>query len=629
MVIIVTHNSIPYTVPKYSTPFDLFTSNNLHHPLLVYIDSTLSDLSEPFTNDCTIVDVEFDSAIGKNTFWHSSAHILGYAIMRLFPDAKLASGPPTLNGFYYDVEIERPLTAIDLENIKTEALKIIKENHKYLKSEMTREDLIKYYSTNRFKQFYVERASDGIVYTIGEFVDFCRGPHINQTGLVKVFSVEKSGASHFKADHNSLHMTPLQRVYGISFPSKALFKEYKNKLEIAKTQDHRRIGSEHQLFFFSDLSPGSCFFTPEGTIVYKALVSFIQEEYRKRGFKEVITPNIFSTKLWEQSGHLSNYKENMFIMDVDKEEFALKPMNCPGHCLIFKNSTRSYRDLPLRYADFGVLHRNELSGTLTGLTRVRRFQQDDAHIFCTMDQVEEEIRSCITFLEDVYKLFNFKYELALSTRPEKFIGQIQTWDNAELKLKKALKGRKYIINTGDGAFYGPKIDITLEDVYGRMTQCATIQLDFQLPERFDLSYCDSENMGCRPVIIHRAIFGSIERFFAIIIENYGIKLPFWLSPWQIAIINTKDNGDYAQSIVSRLWKYNVFHFKDSLTLQKQIRLAETKGYRLIIVVGSNEKNNESVNVRGIGEIKIDVFEKVIERMVNERIEYNEAVNFKK
>lgn len=688
MHITVKHHSGTYTVPLNTSAYAFFTLHNLKHPLLVYINSHPKDLTHKLTKDTTLIDINFDTLIGKSTFWHSSAHILGYAILRLFPQARLASGPPTQNGFYYDVDIGRPLIADDLERLEAEAMKIIKENYKFVKSEMGRDELRVLYAGNPFKRLFVERARDGIVYTVGAFIDFCRGPHIHQTGLVKVFKVVKSGASHFKTGSTKTNLVnheltqnvnnsdlcdeerskddlsnksvqdikiedgnknanvnanltqeiekmniegadldgvPLQRVYGISFPSKNTYKEYQARLDIAKLRDHRRIGSESQLFFFSDLSPGSCFFTPEGTFIYKSLVSYLQEEYKKREFKEVITPNIFSTKLWEQSGHLTNYKENMFILGVDEEEYALKPMNCPGHCLIFKHTSRSYRDLPLRYADFGVLHRNELSGTLTGLTRVRRFQQDDAHIFCALEQVEDEIRACISFLKDIYDKFNFKYELALSTRPEKYIGSIETWDDAERKLESALKNEKYTINPGDGAFYGPKIDITLEDAYGRKTQCATIQLDFQLPERFDLIYWDNDGNGKRPVIIHRAIFGSIERFLAIIIESYGLKLPFWISPWQIAIINTKDNSDYAHEIAKSLWKYNVIHMKDSLTLQKKIKLATTKGYKIILVVGNEEKLNNSVNVRGVGEVSLECLKRLIEVMVVERVEYDVAV----
>lgn len=645
--ITITHESGTYTVPMHTTPLDFFKQNNLPHPLLVYANSTLSDLTQTLSCDTSLVNVDFASQTGKSTFWHSSAHILGCAIKRIFPHASLASGPPTANGFYYDVDIGRPLTPSDLVDIEAEAAKVIKENLRFVRSEMTSDALFEMYEGNPFKKFYVKKAADGVVYTIGEFVDFCRGPHINRTGLVKVLKLVKHGSSHFKAtthledvaEENNLNSkmedlnimeialngTPLQRIYGVSFPSKALYKEYQTRMEMAKTRDHRRVGSEHQLFFFSDLSPGSGFFTPDGTFIYNSLIAFIQEEYKRRGFKEVITPNIYSTKLWEQSGHLSNYKENMFILGVDEEEFALKPMNCPGHCLIFKHTTRSYRDLPLRFADFGALHRNELSGALTGLTRVRRFQQDDAHIFCALDQVEEEITACIAFLENVYKTFNFKYELALSTRPDKFIGDIETWNEAEEKLRKALQGHKYTINPKDGAFYGPKIDITLEDVYGRKTQCATIQLDFQLPERFDLTYWDSDGNAKRPVIIHRAILGSVERFIAILLENFGTKLPFWLSPWQIAVINTKGNHEYAQLITKRLWKFNVCHFKDSLTLQKQIRMAEMKGFRLIVVVGDLEKENKSVNVRGKGDVEFGVFKRNVEKMMEKRIEYDEAV----
>lgn len=361
--------------------------------------------------------------------------------------------------------------------------------------------------------------------------------------------------------------------------------------------DHRKIGNEMDLFFFHKYSPGSCFWLPEGAHIYNKLIEFIRGEYSKRGFSEVITPNIFSTELWKESGHYQNYKDNIYM--IEKEDFALKPMNCPGHCLLFRSMERSFKELPVRFADFGVLHRNEISGALSGLTRVRRFQQDDAHIFCQRDQVQNEISKCLEFLDHVYKIFNFTYELFLSTRPEMYLGELSEWDEAEKALKNALEFNKhpFKINPGDGAFYGPKIDIVLNDALGRKCQCATIQLDFQLPQRFGLKYTSHDGTFKTPVIIHRAILGSIERMIAILLESYGKRLPFWLTPRQIAIIPLYAE-DYAASIKDTLKEFKIKVFDEKgLSFNKKIRNAETSGYRMVCVVGKKEEADQQINIR--------------------------------
>ena len=361
------------------------------------------------------------------------------------------------------------------------------------------------------------------------------GPHVRDTGFVKAFKLTKTSSSYWegKADAETL-----QRVYGISFPEPRLLKEWEKFQEEAAKRDHRKLGKEQGLFFFHHLSPGSCFFTPRGAHIYNSLINFIKSEYRVRGFKEVITPNIYNSKLWEQSGHWQHYAENMFTFESEKELFALKPMNCPGHCLLFDSAVRSWRELPLRLADFGVLHRNELSGALTGLTRVRRFQQDDAHIFCRAEQIEQEVSAAIDFMKTVYSVFGFTFDMVLSTRPDQYLGDLKDWDQAEAALAAALDkfGQKWERNEGDGAFYGPKIDITVKDALNRLYQCATIQLDFQLPNRFDLHYTSDTGAKVKPVIIHRAIFGSLERFIAILTENFGGKWPFWLSSRQAIVL---------------------------------------------------------------------------------------------
>uniref|UniRef100_A0A8C8LZ61 threonine--tRNA ligase n=1 Tax=Oncorhynchus tshawytscha TaxID=74940 RepID=A0A8C8LZ61_ONCTS len=427
----------------------------------------------------------------------------------------------------------------------------------------------------------------------GPLIDLCRGPHVRHTGKIKALKIHKNSSTYWegKAD-----METLQRIYGISFPDPKMLKEWERFQEEAKNRDHRKLGREQDLFFFHDLSPGSCFFLPKGSYIYNSLVDFIRSEYRKRGFQEVVTPNIYNSKLWQTSGHWQHYSDNMFSFEVEKEVFALKPMNCPGHCLMFDHRPRSWRELPLRMADFGVLHRNELSGALTGLTRVRRFQQDDAHIFCTMDQIEEEIKGCLDFLRTVYDCFGFSFKLNLSTRPEKFLGEPAVWDQAEKQLENSLNefGEKWVLNPGDGAFYGPKIDIQIKDAIGRYHQCATIQLDFQLPIRFNLTFQ-------RPVIIHRAILGSVERMIAILTENYGGKWPLWLSPRQVMVVPVGPTlDDYAQKIRDDFHRGGLMTDVDcdaSCTLNKKIRNAQLAQYNFILVVGEKEKTSETVNVR--------------------------------
>uniref|UniRef100_A0A7N6ACX3 threonine--tRNA ligase n=1 Tax=Anabas testudineus TaxID=64144 RepID=A0A7N6ACX3_ANATE len=431
------------------------------------------------------------------------------------------------------------------------------------------------------------------VYRCGPLIDLCRGPHVRHTGKIKSLKIHKNSSTYWegKAD-----METLQRIYGISFPDPKMLKEWEKFQEEAKNRDHRKLGREQDLFFFHDLSPGSCFFLPKGAFIYNTLIEFIRSEYRKRGFQEVVTPNIYNSKLWQTSGHWQHYSENMFSFEVEKETFALKPMNCPGHCLMFDHRPRSWRELPLRMADFGVLHRNELSGALTGLTRVRRFQQDDAHIFCSMDQIEEEIKGCLDFLRTVYEVFGFTFKLNLSTRPEKFLGDPEVWEQAEKQLENSLNdfGEKWVLNPGDGAFYGPKIDIQIKDAIGRYHQCATIQLDFQLPIRFNLTFK-------RPVIIHRAILGSVERMIAILTENYGGKWPLWLSPRQVMVVPVGPTcEEYAQKITQEFHNSGLMTDVDldpGCTLNKKIRNAQLAQYNFILVVGEKEKTSNTVNVR--------------------------------
>uniref|UniRef100_A0A665VUU6 threonine--tRNA ligase n=1 Tax=Echeneis naucrates TaxID=173247 RepID=A0A665VUU6_ECHNA len=436
------------------------------------------------------------------------------------------------------------------------------------------------------------------VYRCGPLIDLCRGPHVRHTGKIKALKIYKNSSTYWEGRSD---METLQRIYGISFPDSKMLKEWERFQEEAKNRDHRKIGKDQELFFFHDLSPGSCFFMPRGAFIYNTLTEFIRGEYWRRGFQEVASPNIYNSKLWETSGHWQHYSENMFSFPVEDDIFALKPMNCPGHCLMFGHRPRSWRELPLRLADFGVLHRNELSGTLTGLTRVRRFQQDDAHIFCTMDQIESEMKGCLDFLRCVYDVFGFSFQLHLSTRPEKYLGDIAVWNQAEKQLENSLNefGEPWKLNLGDGAFYGPKIDIKIKDAIGRYHQCATIQLDFQLPIRFNLTF-DGDDKA-RPVIIHRAILGSVERMIAILTENYAGKWPLWVSPRQVMLVPVNPScEDYATRVCKQFTEAGFMADADldsSCLLNKKIRNAQLAQYNFILVVGEKEKMTNSVNVR--------------------------------
>ena len=465
--------------------------------------------------------------------------------------------------------------------------KISKEKQPFERLEMKKSDLLEMFKYNQFKLRILNervKTETTTVYKCGSLIDLCRGPHVRHTGKVKAMEITKNSSTYWegKADAETL-----QRIYGISFPDNKQLKEWRQFQEEAAKRDHRKLGREQDLFFFHELSPGSCFFQPKGALIYNKLVQFIREEYWKRGFQEVISPNIYNAKLWQTSGHWDHYAENMFKIDVEKEQFGLKPMNCPGHCLIFDHGIRSWRDLPLRMADFGVLHRNELSGALTGLTRVRRFQQDDAHIFCMPEQIKDEMRGALDFLQHIYSTFGFSYQLKLSTRPESFLGDVEVWNQAEKMISDSLdeSGLPWKLNPGDGAFYGPKIDITLMDALRRQHQCATIQLDFQLPIRFNLSYIDEKGEKKHPVIIHRAILGSVERMVAVLLESFGGKWPFWLSPRQAMVVPVAAPfNEYAQTVQKQLKEAGFMceaNVDNTETMNKKVRNAQIAQFNFI------------------------------------------------
>ncbi|KAJ3515363.1 hypothetical protein NLJ89_g1814 [Agrocybe chaxingu] len=565
------------------------------------VDGELWDLERPLEKSCQLELLDFEHPEGKKVFWHSSAHVLGEAAERHY-GCHLCLGPPTEDGFFYEMGIEdRPVTNADYPALEKVSESAIKDKQKFERLVVSKEKLLEMFNYNKYKQYLIQtKVPDGTsttVYRCGPMVDLCVGPHIPHTGKIKAFMITKNSACYFLGDANN---DSLQRIYGISFPDKKQLTEYKAFLVEAAKRDHRKIGKDQELFFFNDLSPGSCFFLPHGTRIYNSLVELMRTEYFKRGYQE----GKFTSKLWETSGHWQNYKEDMFILDVEKEKWALKPMNCPGHCLIFDSRDRSYRELPIRMAEFGIIHRNEASGALTGLTRVRRFVQDDTHVFCMPSQLEDEISALFDFMQHVYGLFGFEFSLELSTRPDNYLGEIETWNQAEDQLKQALEKHypgKWELNPGDGAFYGPKIDITIRDALRRSFQCATIQLDFQLPERFNLKYRSAdESVMPRPVIIHRAILGSLERFIAIITEHFAGKWPFWLSPRQVLVIPVAaPYKEYAAEIAGRLEGQGLFADVDNgdNTLPKKIRNGEIAQYNFILVVGQEELDARSVNVR--------------------------------
>merc|ERR1712002_248326 len=589
-----------------TTPYDIavgISKGLADNCVVAKVNGELWDLDRPLEQDVKLELIKFDDEEGQAVFWHSSAHVLGEAMERVYA-GHLCYGPPIEQGFYYDMHSADYSVRDDDYKVLDDLVKtIVKEKQPFERLEMKKSDLMEMFKYNEFKlRILREKVTTDTttVYRCGPLIDLCRGPHVRHTGKIKSMAVTKSSATYWEGNSEA---ESLQRTYGISFPDNKQMKEWKLFQEEAAKRDHRKIGMQQDLFFFHELSPGSCFFQPKGAHIYNKLLTFLKEEYWKRGFQEVISPNIYNAKLWKTSGHWDHYAENMFRFDIEKEAFGLKPMNCPGHCLMFDQTTRSYRDLPLRMADFGVLHRNELSGALTGLTRVRRFQQDDAHIFCRADQIKSEMSGCLDFLKHVYSIFGFTYQLRLSTRPEKFLGDIEVWDKAEADLSASLDGAglPWKLNPGDGAFYGPKIDITLQDALKRQLQCATIQLDFQLPIRFNLNYIDEKGEKRHPVMIHRAILGSVERMIAVLTENFGGKWPFWLSPRQAMVVPVAPlYNDYAKEVVE-LVRAKGFCVEADVdngnTMNKKVRNAQLAQYNFIFVVGEKEQSNRTVNVR--------------------------------
>lgn len=565
------------------------------------------DLSHSLCDNDHVEILTFNSDEGKRIFWHSSSHVLAQAVQELFPDAKLAIGPAIEKGFYYDFDTEKPFSPDDITAIEEKAREIIKRKNAIHRSEPSPEDLNRYYAQrNEIYKLELLEELEGTpsVYHQGDWQDLCRGPHLPNTGLIKAFKILSIAGAYWRGNENN---KMLQRIYAISFPKQSLLDEYLTLLEEAQKRDHRKLGKELDLFSFHQEGAGFPFWHPKGVVLYNLITDYSRKQHLAAGYQEVKTPIILNEELWHRSGHWDKYRENMYFTDIDEATHAVKPMNCPGHLLIYRSSTHSYRDFPLKYFEFGLVHRHEKAGVLHGLFRVRQFTQDDAHIFCTPDQIEEQITEVMRFIMDMYKVFGFhEYKIELSTRPENFIGSIDVWDRAEEALKNVLAHQniEYQLNPGDGAFYGPKIDFHIKDVLQRSWQCGTIQLDFSMPERFGLEYTDTDSRQKRPVMIHRALFGSMERFIGILLENFGGALPLWLAPVQVRILPISDKfRDYAQLIVNKLLKEGIRAELDTRNekVGYKIREAEVHKIPYMGIVGEKEQISGCVSVRKHGD----------------------------
>ena len=590
------------------------------------INGKVCDLMTPLTDDCDIEFLKFADKDGKMVFWHTSTHIMAQAVKRLYPNAKLGTGPALDNGFYYDIDLEEKLTVEDLEKIEKEMKIIVSESLDIVRKEVSRNEAIEIMKS-RNEDYKIEIINglpeDATIslYQQGEFIDLCAGPHLPNTKYVKAFKLTSIAGAYWRADANNKQ---LQRLYGISFEKKKELDEYLKLLEEAKLRDHRKLGKELDLFSMHEEGPGFPFFHPKGMVLRNTLEKFWREEHEKAGYDEIKTPIILNEALWHQSGHWDHYKENMYFTKIDGEDYAIKPMNCPGSILTYKTHLFSYRDLPLRWAEMGQVHRHELSGALHGLMRVRTFTQDDAHLYVLPSQVKDELIGVIELADYIYSIFNFKYHVELSTRPENSMGTQEQWDIATNGLIAALeeKNIKYIVNEGDGAFYGPKIDFHLQDAIGRTWQCGTIQLDFQMPERFDIHYIDSNNEKQRPVMLHRTVFGSIERFIGILIEHFAGKFLLWLSPVQVKILPISDKFvDYAYEVQKELKKLGIRVNVDARAekIGFKIREAQLEKVPYMLVIGEKEVENNTLSVRSrdLGDLGSMKKEEVIEKFVKE------------
>ena len=563
--------------------------------------------------------INFEDEQVRLKYRHTASHVMAQAIKNIWPDAKLAIGPAIDNGFYYDIDMEHKLSDQDLLKIQKEMKKVINANHKLERFELPREEAIAFMA-ERNEDYKVELINDlpedAVIsfYKQGDFVDLCAGPHMESTGQIKAVKLMSVAGAYWRGDeHNKM----LQRIYGTAFPTQEELDEYINRLEEAKKRDHRKIGKEMDLFAIFEEGPGFPFFMPKGMIIRNELENFWRQEHRNRGYQEIKTPLILNEQLWRTSGHWDHYKDNMYFTKIDDGDYAIKPMNCPGSMLCYKRKMWSYRDFPIRMGELGQVHRHELSGALHGLMRVRTFTQDDAHIFMLPEQIKDEIVGVARFIDDVYNMFGFKYHIELSTRPEDSMGTDEEWEMAEDALRSAMEelGVPYVVNEGDGAFYGPKLDFHLEDSIGRTWQCGTIQLDLQMPQRFDLTYVGPDNEKHRPIMIHRVIFGSIERFIGILTEHFAGKFPLWLAPVQVKLLTVAEAfSDYAKEVAAKLEEAGLRVELDIRNEKIGYKLREARNERVsyICVIGEKEMNANTVTVRSnkvgeLGEMSVDEF----------------------
>ncbi|MDM8312821.1 MULTISPECIES: threonine--tRNA ligase [Clostridium] len=589
------------------------------------------DLMKKLDTDCELEILTFDDEDGRWDLRHTASHILAQAVKKLYPNAKLAIGPAIDNGFYYDFDLETPFTPEDLEKIEKEMEKIVKEKIAIERFELPRDEAIKFMKDKDepYKVELIEDLPEGEVisfYRQGDFVDLCAGPHVPNTSYVKAFKLTSIAGAYWRGNSDN---KMLQRIYGTAFPKKKDLDEYIEKLEEAKKRDHRKIGKELKLFTVMEEGPGFPFFLPKGMILKNKIIEYWRELHKKYNYVEIETPIILNQSLWETSGHWDHYRDNMYTLKIDDENYAIKPMNCPGGMLVYKSETHSYKELPMRVAEMGRVHRHELSGALHGLMRVRAFTQDDAHIFMLPEQIKDEIKDVIKLVNEIYTTFGFKYDVELSTKPENSMGSEEDWRMAEESLQAALDelGMKYKINPGDGAFYGPKIDFHLQDSIGRTWQCGTIQLDFQLPQRFDLSYIGKDGEKHKPIVIHRAILGSLERFIAILTENFAGKFPSWIAPVQVKVLPISDKFmEYAKEVVAELQAEDIRVELDDRAEKIGYKIREARNERVpyIAVIGEKEQNEATLALRSRdkgeeGNIGVEDFIEKIKYEINNRL----------
>ena len=568
------------------------------------VNGKLVDLSHELKESDQVEIITVDSEEGIEIIRHSTAHVMAQAVKRIYGNVKLAIGPTVKNGFYYDFDLDTPLTHGDIEKIEEEMNKIINEDLKFKRKDVSREEALKLMS-EKVEDYKVQLINDLdeseniSLYEQGDFTDLCRGPHIPSTKFIKAFKLTSVAGAYWRGSEKN---KMLQRIYGVAFATKKELDKYLNMIEEAKKRDHRKLGRELRLFEIMDEGPGFPFFLPKGVVLKNILIDYWRKLHNKAGYVEIETPIMLNKELWIRSGHWDHYKENMYTSMIDDKEFALKPMNCPGGMLVYKSEGHSYRDLPLRVGELGRVHRHELSGALHGLMRVRAFTQDDAHIFMLPEQIKSEILGVIKLIDEVYGTLGFKYNIELSTRPEDSMGSDEEWTMAESSLKEALDegGLDYKINEGDGAFYGPKIDFHIEDSLGRSWQCGTIQLDFQLPQRFELEYIGSDGEKHRPIVIHRVIFGSIERFIGILIEHFAGKFPVWLAPVQVKVLPISDNFvEYGSEVIGKLREAGIRCEIDNRSEKIGYKIREARNERVpyMIIVGEQEKTHGNISLR--------------------------------